>query len=239
MPTTSSSPWIVSFFGFMPSSPSDGCAPLHISSCRLFAFSCTVSDPSDSIARIAVIRSSEPLDPPVPSPTTGFAAITEQSGQSHWRASARVLGREEERQATCQGVAHVLQARLSSGDRGFFLHAMQMPSPSQGSSLACAMGVNDKPRGWRWLERAEDEVVREWEGKRIWVLLWALILKFQYFPSTTFDAINGKKILAFRVHAEHVKQIAGSSLEGYNEDYKVQSLNWGSFIWLVEYGFIW
>jgi hypothetical protein len=154
IPRTSLLPSIVSFpfLQFASSSPSDGPAPLHISSCRLFAFSRSVNDRSDSIARIAAIRSPEPPDPPE---TTGSPSLgggrrsetCEQSGHSHWRASARVSGREE-MQLTCQGVAHVLHVRVSSGE-GLFLHAMQIPSPSHGSSLTCAMVVYDKRRSRR------------------------------------------------------------------------------------------
>lgn len=111
-------------------SPSD--APLS-SSCRRFAFSLSLSETSDSIARI--------LSTSPPAETAGLAAAaerSEQSGQHQLAASARVLGRVV-RQETCHGVAHVLHVRISPSC-GFCLQTMHRPSPSQGRSLSCAIG---------------------------------------------------------------------------------------------------
>lgn len=63
-----------------------------------------------------------------------------QSGQSHWSVEARVSGRTA-RQDTCHGVTHVLQVSFSSSD-GLVLQSMQMPSPSHGNWLTCAIGVS-------------------------------------------------------------------------------------------------
>ena len=78
------------------------------------------------------IRPPELDDSQAPETGTGLAESREQSGQSHWRVSAKKLGGTE-RHATCYGVAHVLHMRDSSAV-GLFLQAMQVPSPSQGRS---------------------------------------------------------------------------------------------------------
>ncbi|PON37624.1 hypothetical protein PanWU01x14_319050 [Parasponia andersonii] len=105
---------------------------LHMRRWRLLAFSRSVSEVSDSMARMAATKSEEWWW------ATGLGLEREeQSGHTHLRASAMVSGREE-RQVTCHGVAHVLQVSDSSLE-GLALHTMQMPSPSQGRSLAAAM----------------------------------------------------------------------------------------------------
>ena len=118
-----------------PSAASEGPAwsRLHMSCWRLLAFSRSVKEVSDSMARIAATKWDW-----CPIGLGLELAREEQSGQFHLRASAMVSGRWE-RQVTCQGVAHVLQGRDSSLE-GLFLQTMQMPSPSQGRSLAGAIG---------------------------------------------------------------------------------------------------
>lgn len=113
------------------------------SSCRCLAFSCSVSDESDSMARMAAIKSL-PDDEEAAvafclTATRGASGGKEQSGHSQLTASAMELGGAE-RQVTCQGVAQVLQRRDSFSD-GFVLHTIQTPSPSHGRSLSCAIGV--------------------------------------------------------------------------------------------------
>ena len=111
---------------------SDGPASLHSSCCLLLAFSRSVNDESDSIAQIAAIRPPKLDDSPALETGAGFAESIEQSRQTHWRVSAKELGRTE-RHVTCHGVAHVLHVRDYSAV-GLFLQAMQVPSPSQGRS---------------------------------------------------------------------------------------------------------
>lgn len=135
---TSPSPIAFSFFLVFSLSVSfDRAAPL-MRSCRLCAFSSSVSDKSASIALMAAIRSPEVSEAPakiVPPATSGWSV--EQSGHSHWRVDASVSGGTE-RQLTCQGVAQVLQVSVSSTG-GLLRQSMQMPSPSQGSWLACSI----------------------------------------------------------------------------------------------------
>lgn len=108
----------------------------HMSCWRLLAFSRSDKEASDSIARMAATRAELDWWP------IGLGLELErevQSGQSHWTASAMVSGREE-RQVTCQGVAHVLQVRVSSVE-GLALQTMHMPSPSQGRSVALPVAM--------------------------------------------------------------------------------------------------
>lgn len=107
------------------------------SSCRRLAFSCSVSEESDSMARTAAIKSPDEEEAAAFC-LTGASGGKEQSGHSQLTASAMESGGAE-RQLTCQGVAQVLQMRDSFSE-GFVLQAIQTPSPSQGRSLSCAIG---------------------------------------------------------------------------------------------------
>lgn len=133
--TSSFSIFFFFFFGVDAfASPSD--PPPDISSCRFLAFSASERDPSDSIARIAAIRSPA-TDGAAEERAAGSSPGGEQSGHSHWRVEERVSGGAE-RHCTCQGVAHVPQTSFSSSE-GVDLQSMQRPSASQGRLLSCAM----------------------------------------------------------------------------------------------------
>lgn len=150
--SSTSFPPLIFFSGFAPSLSDGGNAVLDISSCRFLAFSLSVNDSSASTALIAATRPPEPLFRPVPiefpAAWPGSAAGA-QSGHPHSRASATVSGRTE-RQVTCQGLVHVVQERISSGD-GVWWHIMQMPSGLQGRTSSSAI-LSDGELSWiSWL----------------------------------------------------------------------------------------
>lgn len=118
-------------------SPSSSTLPLT-NSCLFLAFSFSVNDSS---ASIAFIDAKSSLELPSTTAAADRRGSPEQSGQCHCNVETSVSGGEA-KQATCQGVAHMLQVRVSSVG-GVALQRMHAPSASQGSwMLSCAIDNN-------------------------------------------------------------------------------------------------